>query len=321
MEKTTRRAASAEHGKCPVSPARVDGERSSGSGTRFVLPIHWLLLAVHVGCVAAPSACASCRSDSACRGCRPDRWRDSARRCQVGGDPDRVALHGLRDGRLAARAPIGYRAVMRVRPEPRRPAGRGRRLLRRAAPPRRTRGRKPRRSRDGSSCSMPGTAPVVVNSAGCGAAMKDYGALLGTPAAEAFSARVRDFSEWVVDQAPPPCRADRRAPSWCKTRATSATCRSSTARCVPCLTPAYTLVETDDDGLCCGAGGAYAGDSARASRPHPIARPPRCARPDAPAIRSSCRPTPAACCHLRQARARRPPSRRPAAAARRSSMN
>ena len=31
--------------------------------------------------------------------------------------------------------------------------------------------------------SMPGDAPVVVDSAGCGAAMKDYGRLVGTPAA------------------------------------------------------------------------------------------------------------------------------------------
>ena len=31
--------------------------------------------------------------------------------------------------------------------------------------------------------SMPGDAPIVVNSAGCGAAMKDYGHLLGTPEA------------------------------------------------------------------------------------------------------------------------------------------
>src|SRR5205823_7514423 len=45
--------------------------------------------------------------------------------------------------------------------------------------------------------SMPGDAPVVVDSAGCGAAMKDYGHLLGTPEAAAFAARVRDFSEWL----------------------------------------------------------------------------------------------------------------------------
>jgi glycolate oxidase iron-sulfur subunit len=39
---------------------------------------------------------------------------------------------------------------------------------------------------------------VVVNAAGCGAAMKRYGELLGTPAAREFSSRVRDISEVVT---------------------------------------------------------------------------------------------------------------------------
>lgn len=105
--------------------------------------------------------------------------------------------------------------------------------------------------------SMPGSAPIVVNSAGCGAVMKDYGRILGTASARAFSARVRDFSEWVVDEGVPavaststtvvvqdPChlRHVQRAHGAVRT----------------VLAPAYALVETDDDGLCCGAGGAYA---------------------------------------------------------------
>jgi glycolate oxidase iron-sulfur subunit len=36
---------------------------------------------------------------------------------------------------------------------------------------------------------------VVVNAAGCGSAMKEYGELLGTPVARAFSERVRDVTE------------------------------------------------------------------------------------------------------------------------------
>jgi len=47
---------------------------------------------------------------------------------------------------------------------------------------------------------MPGDAPVLVDSAGCGAALKDYGHLLGTPAAEAFAARVFDVHEWLASQ-------------------------------------------------------------------------------------------------------------------------
>ena len=36
--------------------------------------------------------------------------------------------------------------------------------------------------------------PVVTTAGGCGAFMADYGTLLGTPEAEAFGARVRDYS-------------------------------------------------------------------------------------------------------------------------------
>jgi glycolate oxidase iron-sulfur subunit len=105
--------------------------------------------------------------------------------------------------------------------------------------------------------SLPGDAPIVVDSAGCGAAMKDYARLLGTPAAEAFSARVRDYSEWLAAQPPlalhdtgtavvvqDPChlRHVQRAQGAVRT----------------VLAPAYRLRETTDDGLCCGAGGAYA---------------------------------------------------------------
>lgn len=39
---------------------------------------------------------------------------------------------------------------------------------------------------------------VVVNAAGCGAAMKEYGELLGTPEAHAFAARVRDVAELLA---------------------------------------------------------------------------------------------------------------------------
>jgi glycolate oxidase iron-sulfur subunit len=47
---------------------------------------------------------------------------------------------------------------------------------------------------------------IVVNAAGCGAAMKRYGDLLGTPSARAFSARVRDISEVLTEA---PARAPR----------------------------------------------------------------------------------------------------------------
>lgn len=108
--------------------------------------------------------------------------------------------------------------------------------------------------------SMPGDAPVLVDSAGCGAAMKDYGHLVGTADAAAFSARVADIHEWLaprIAQLPDvtplaikvavhdPChlRNVQRAHDHVRTA----------------LRPfVHELVELDDEGLCCGAGGAYA---------------------------------------------------------------
>ena len=105
--------------------------------------------------------------------------------------------------------------------------------------------------------SMPGTATIVVNSAGCGAAMKDYGHLVDTDEARTFSARVLDVHEFVA------ARMDRLAPTRhlgrvivqdpCHLRHVQRT--HLAVRAV--LAPVADLVELDDDGLCCGAGGAY----------------------------------------------------------------
>jgi glycolate oxidase iron-sulfur subunit len=104
--------------------------------------------------------------------------------------------------------------------------------------------------------SAPGDAPVVVDSAGCGAAMKDYGHLLGTPQASAFAARVRDFSEWLDSRGPLSVRATGRVvvvQDPCHLRHVQQA--AGAVRSV--LAPAYATADTDDDGLCCGAGGAY----------------------------------------------------------------
>jgi glycolate oxidase iron-sulfur subunit len=98
---------------------------------------------------------------------------------------------------------------------------------------------------------------VVVDSAGCGAAMKDYGHLLGTPEAATFAARVRDFAEIVAERGPLPVRATGRKlviQDPCHLRHVQHA--HGPVRTI--LRDAYTLLETDDDGLCCGAGGAYA---------------------------------------------------------------
>lgn len=107
-----------------------------------------------------------------------------------------------------------------------------------------------------------GAAPIIVNSAGCGAMLKDYGRLLGTPEAVAFSARVVDVHEWLaprVDALP--------ADEWRKLAGPVAVQDPCHLRHVQrshlavrtVLRPFVDeLVELDDDGLCCGAGGAYA---------------------------------------------------------------
>jgi len=104
--------------------------------------------------------------------------------------------------------------------------------------------------------SMPGDAPIVVDSAGCGAAMKEYGDLLGTGAARRFSARVRDFSEWCVEHGVPPMRATGRTvvvQDPCHLRHV----QHAHGAVRTLLASAFDVRDTNDDGLCCGAGGAY----------------------------------------------------------------
>lgn len=104
--------------------------------------------------------------------------------------------------------------------------------------------------------SMPGDAPIIVDSAGCGAAMKEYGRLLATPEAERFSARVVDFSAWLVARGVPPLRNTGRTivvQDPCHLRHVQ---RAHLA-VREALSAAYTVRETQDDGLCCGAGGVY----------------------------------------------------------------
>ena len=101
-------------------------------------------------------------------------------------------------------------------------------------------------------------APIVVNSAGCGAALKDYGKVVGTDAAAAFAERVVDANEWLAS------RIDR-LPASMSSRSTVLVQDPCHLRHVQRIdTPVRTLlghvadvVELDDDGLCCGAGGAY----------------------------------------------------------------
>jgi glycolate oxidase iron-sulfur subunit len=106
--------------------------------------------------------------------------------------------------------------------------------------------------------AMPGDTPVLVDSAGCGAAMKDFGHLLGTVEAVAFASRVHDVHEWLAERVDELPAAQRSRPKVivqdpCHLRHVQhadASVRRVLARYAD-------VIELDDDGLCCGAGGAY----------------------------------------------------------------
>ncbi|CAN5642624.1 heterodisulfide reductase-related iron-sulfur binding cluster [soil metagenome] len=117
-----------------------------------------------------------------------------------------------------------------------------------------------RRLADRVIAAFPGQAPVLVNSAGCGAILKDYGRLLGTPEAERFSTRVLDVHEWLADRldrlpAPPASRPPARVAVQDPCHLRHVQHRHRAVRQV--LSPFVDLVDLDDDGVCCGAGGAY----------------------------------------------------------------
>lgn len=124
--------------------------------------------------------------------------------------------------------------------------------------------------------ALPGDAPILVDSAGCGAAMKEYGHLLGTDEARQFAARVQDVHEWLakrVDELPAAAgAAPGHGAGDAATNGDGSSHRERIAVQDPChlrhvqqahlpvrtvLGRYFDLVELDDDGLCCGAGGAY----------------------------------------------------------------
>jgi glycolate oxidase iron-sulfur subunit len=106
--------------------------------------------------------------------------------------------------------------------------------------------------------SMPGDAPIIVNSAGCGAAMKDYATIVGTDEAATFADRVVDANEWLAEhiESMPTYTGPRRSviiQDPCHLRHV----QRIEAPVRTLLNHVVDVVELDDDGLCCGAGGAY----------------------------------------------------------------
>lgn len=102
--------------------------------------------------------------------------------------------------------------------------------------------------------------PVLVDSAGCGAAMKDFGSLLDTPEAHAFAACVYDIQEWLalhVERMPPAIQVVRERVAVqdpCHLRHVQRVEASIRTVLRPYVAE---LVELDDLGMCCGAGGAF----------------------------------------------------------------
>ncbi|MBK5222344.1 MAG: (Fe-S)-binding protein [Acidimicrobiia bacterium] len=111
--------------------------------------------------------------------------------------------------------------------------------------------------------AMPGDAPIVVDSAGCGAMLQHYGEAIATDAARRFSARVVDVSTWLTehrDQLPPARPGHVR-----RTFAVQDPChlrhvQGAHGAVRTLLAPYADVTELDDDGLCCGAGGAFSID-------------------------------------------------------------
>jgi glycolate oxidase iron-sulfur subunit len=122
--------------------------------------------------------------------------------------------------------------------------------------------------------ALPGDAPILVDAAGCGAMLKDYGHLLGTPGAASFSARVRDVHEWLAERGVNIATTGDRPTVAIQDPCHLRHAQRSHAAVRAVLAPVADLVELDDEGLCCGAGGAYAAvqpDLARAIRDRKLA--------------------------------------------------
>jgi glycolate oxidase iron-sulfur subunit len=123
--------------------------------------------------------------------------------------------------------------------------------------------------------AMPGEAPILVDSAGCGAQLKDYGHLVGTAEAERFAARVVDVHEWLaahLDRLPELRRTRLRVAVQDPCHLRHVQKAHHHVRTV--LSTVADVVELDDEGLCCGAGGAYSAlhpDTAAAIRDRKLA--------------------------------------------------
>lgn len=110
--------------------------------------------------------------------------------------------------------------------------------------------------------ALDGARPVIVNSAGCGAAMKEYGDLLAddpeyAARARAFARRVRDFSEYLADLPRPAARFAGRVAYQDACHLAHAQRIRTQPRQLLAEVDGCELIETPGADLCCGAAGIY----------------------------------------------------------------
>src|SRR5205807_525763 len=103
-----------------------------------------------------------------------------------------------------------------------------------------------------------GEEPIVVNSAGCGAILKDYGHLVGDARARALAARVRDVTELLADRGPRPgAPLDRRVAYDPPCHLLHAQGVAEAPHRLLGAIPVLQLVATPDAAQCCGSAGLF----------------------------------------------------------------
>lgn len=109
-----------------------------------------------------------------------------------------------------------------------------------------------------------GDDAIIVTAAGCGAALKEYGFLLKNDPvyakrAEAFSARVRDVSEFLAERpVVPPTRTVNRTVTYQEPCHLAHAQRiTAQPRTLLGSIPGLTLIEMRESSLCCGSAGIY----------------------------------------------------------------
>lgn len=98
---------------------------------------------------------------------------------------------------------------------------------------------------------------IVANAAGCGSALKEYGHWLDGPAAAAFSAKVKDVSEVLVEAELPLGELSETVTYHDACHLAHGQKVRSQPRELLARIPGLTLVELPDSDLCCGSAGVY----------------------------------------------------------------